>query len=577
MSFDVEVGVCSRIGPRPELEDYAQVASPAAADEHLGVLAALADGVSTGGGGREAARSTVHALLTDYYCTPATWDTTVALERLISAQNTWLVDHNRRRQNIRDESDRITGMTTLTALVLQGHGYTLAHVGDSRAFLVRGGECVQLTQDHTLGSLPFQNGLTRAIGLDDGIRVEYQTGDLQIGDVFVLTSDGVHGVVKPKAMLDLMATETAQDVADALVAKALQSGGRDNATAVVLRIQGLAGSRLQDAERRGRTLPVPPRLNAGDVLDGLRVEQCVFANGIHRLYKVQDLQTGQWLALKTLHEARASDPEELAMLAHEAWLGARVTERDPRGLVRVHERGAATRFYALFDWHDGATLRDMLEDQRQFTVREVVDAVSVVVRALGRLHQHGVIHRDIKPDNIHRSEDGYWRIFDLGVALSGKEPEALRVLHAGTPSYMNPEQWDDDDVLAQAAPQNDLFALGVTLYEWLTGKLPYGDVEPYQRGRYKRDPVAPSRLRPDVPIWLDHIVLKAISRDPRQRFETAEEMALALDRGASRPLNAPLSTPLIARDPLALWQIALGLSVLFNLLLVYWVVFLPKA
>jgi len=576
MTFDVEVGVACRIGPRSELEDCAQVAHPRADELAWGVVAALADGVSTGGGGREAARSTVHALLNDYYATPATWDTTVALDRIIAAHNIWLVDHNRRRQGVTQADGARLGMCTLTALVLRGHGYVLAHVGDSRAYLVRGAECTQLTQDHSLGSLPFQNGLTRAVGLDDALRVDYLAGELQIGDTFVLTSDGVHGFLKRQSLQALATTGGAQDAADALVAHALASGGRDNASAVVLRIKGLAAERLEDAERRGRQLPIPPRWQAGDVIDGMQVEDCVFANGVHRLYRVQDLHTTQRFALKTLHEARANDPQERAMLAHEAWLGARVTERDARGLVRVHERQDATCFYALFEWHPGVTLGEMLGKAQRFTVTDVVEGATVLVRALGRLHQHGVIHRDIKPDNLHLGDDGQWRILDLGVALSGKEPEALRVLHAGTPSYMNPEQWGDDPEAARACSQSDLFAFGVTLYQWLTGKLPYGDVEPYQMGRYKRDPVAPSRMRPDVPIWLDHLILKAIAREPRQRFETAEELLLGLERGASRPLNAPLSTPLLARNPVAVWQMALGISVLFNLLLIYWLVFLPK-
>jgi serine/threonine protein kinase len=141
---------------------------------------------------------------------------------------------------------------------------------------------------------------------------------------------------------------------------------------------------------------------------------------------------------------------------------------------------------------------------------------------------------------------------------------------------MNPEQWSQDPAESQATAQSDLFALGVTLYQWLTGRLPYGDIEPYQTARYRRDPVAPSRIRPDVPIWLDHIVLKAVAREQKQRFETAEELLLALERGASRPLSAPQATPLMARDPLVLWQIALGISVLFNLLLIYWLAFLPR-
>jgi serine/threonine protein kinase len=174
------------------------------------------------------------------------------------------------------------------------------------------------------------------------------------------------------------------------------------------------------------------------------------------------------------------------------------------------------------------------------------------------------------------------RLLDLGVALTGREPEAARLLHAGTPSYMNPEQWGFHAQAGQGPEeppdaQSDLFALGVTIYQLLTGgKLPYGDVLPYQAGRYFRDPIAPSRRNPGVPIWLDHVVLKAVARDKRQRFETAEEMVLALERGASRPLTAPPPTPLMQRDPTALWKIALAVSVLFNALLVYWLLFLPK-
>jgi hypothetical protein len=99
---------------------------------------------------------------------------------------------------------------------------------------------------------------------------------------------------------------------------------------------------------------------------------------------------------------------------------------------------------------------------------------------------------------------------------------------------------------------------------------------PQQVGRYYRDPTAPSRHNPEVPIWLDHIVLKAVARDKRRRFETAEEMLLALERGASRPLTAPQATPLIQRDPMAMWKIGLVVSVLLNLMLVYWLMFLPK-
>jgi serine/threonine protein kinase len=136
----------------------------------------------------------------------------------------------------------------------------------------------------------------------------------------------------------------------------------------------------------------------------------------------------------------------------------------------------------------------------------------------------------------------------------------------------------DSENATQELPnaQSDLFAIGVTLYQLLTGKLPYGDVLPYQVGRYYRDPTPPSRHNPEVPMWLDHVLRKAVARDKRQRFETAEEFLLALERGASRPLNAPQGTPMLQRDPTSVWKLAAGILALINLLLVYWLLFLPK-
>jgi serine/threonine protein phosphatase PrpC len=568
MSFDVDIGHSSERGQRERNEDFVA----ATTDETRGLIAAVADGVSSGGRGLEAAQTTVMSLVTDYACAPATWETTVVLDRLIGAQNAWLADHNRRRQGDHEGS----ALTTLTALALQGHSWTVAHVGDTRAWLFRQGQCQLLTQDHTLDHPDLSRGLTRAIGLDDGVRVDYTQGELHAGDSFLLTSDGVHVALKRERLVELAQQGSAQEASVALVKAALEAGSRDNVSALVVRVRGLSSARLHDMLRLAKQRPVPPKLRVGDVLDGYTVTALVADNGVHRLLQARDVATRELVALKTLSAARGNDPEERAMLAHEAWLSARVTERHGQGFVRVREPRDASAFYFVYDWHSGQTLEQWLAQKRRFEVHEVVEAAIAIAQALGRLHRQSVIHRDIKPANLHRADDGRWRILDLGVALSGLEPQATRSLHAGTPSYMNPEQWDDDPVLAAADSMGDLFALGVTLYQWLTGRLPYGEIEPYQVARYKRDPVPPSRLRPDVPIWLDHVVLKAVAREPDQRFETAEELVLALERGASRPLGARQATPLLARDPAAMWKIGLAVSLAFNALLIVWLLFLPR-
>ncbi|HNK19726.1 MAG TPA: protein phosphatase 2C domain-containing protein, partial [Piscinibacter sp.] len=155
MSFEVEFGVASRNGAREANEDFAAALRSAPGDAVRGVIAAIADGVSSGGRGREAAQTSVLALLADFFATPPTWETSVALDRLMKAQNDWLVALNRQREGRADS----TALTTLSALVLQGQGWTVAHVGDTRVWRIAGGEIQQLTQDHAYAQPDQRNRL----------------------------------------------------------------------------------------------------------------------------------------------------------------------------------------------------------------------------------------------------------------------------------------------------------------------------------------------------------------------------------------------------------------------------------
>ena len=581
MSFEIDIGFVSHCGARAINEDFCGAMLPSPAQIDMGAIAAVADGVSHGGMGREAAQTTVVSVLRDYYGTPETWNTTVALDRIIAAQNAWLAGINRRRAPA-------IGMSTLTALVLRGQSYALAHVGDSRAYLLRDGQLVQITHDHVVQHHDFQHQLLRAVGYEDQIVVDYQQGDLQRGDVFVLLTDGVHGSLG-LASIQRLVTQSpqAQDAAQGLIDAARKAGSQDNVTALVIRVLDLRDATLADENHGMRTLPIPPRLAVGSVLDGLVVTAPVADNGVNVLYQVRDPDSQKLFALKTLHPARAHDPQERAMLAHEAWLARRMRSSGAGDyLVRIHDEtpshAAFSACYLLYDWHRGETCAQWLAQHGPLQVAQLLGVATQALKGLMLLHRQGVVHRDINPSNLHHGEDGVLRLLDLGVALSGREPLAARALHAGTPSYVNPEQWgfpdNADTAGAQQLPdaRSDLFALGVTLYQLLTGRLPYGQVLPYQIGRYHRDPTPPSRYRPDIPIWLDHVLLKAVARNQALRFETGEEFLLALERGAARPLPAPALTPALLRNPSSVWKLALGVSMLFNLLLVYWLLFLPR-
>jgi serine/threonine protein phosphatase PrpC len=583
MAFNIDIGFTSLTGKKLINEDFCAAMLPEPGQEGFGAICAIADGVSTGGKGKEAAQTTVMSLVHDYFGTRETWDTTVALDRVITAHNNWLVGVNRRRA----ASDEC-GLTTLTALVMRGQTYTLAHVGDSRAYLLRAGSMQRLTTDHVVDHPDFKHQLLRAVGADERLVVDYSQGDLQVGDVFILLTDGVYGSIYERKLRVFVQQGSSQDIADALATAALDFGSQDNASALVVRTLGLQESHLRDEELVAQHLPVPPKLKIGDVIDGFTVTALVADSGVNLLYQARDTASQKLYALKALHPSREKDAQERAMLAHEAWLAKRMqTSMASDHLVYLYSHmqlpsgQLASSFYLLYDWHAGQTLAQALEAHGRLDVPQAVQAAMQVLKALGAMHRQGVIHRDIKPANLHQSEAGMLRLLDLGVALSGHEPSTMRDLHAGTPSYINPEQFGyalhGEGEAQSANAGSDLYALGVTLYQLLTGKLPYGEVLPYQTGRYFRDPIAPSRMQPEVPVWLDHVVLKAVARDQKQRFETAEEFLLALERGASRPLSAPLPTPLIQRDPALLWKLALGVSLLFNSLLIFWLLFLPKA
>ena len=197
MSFDIDIGFTSLTGKKAVNEDFAAAMLPEEGQESMGAIVAIADGVSTGGMGREAAQTTVTSLVRDYFGTPETWDTTVALDRIIGAQNAWLSGLNRRRHPA-------LGLTTLTAMVLRGQTYAVAHVGDTRAYLLREGKLVQLTQDHVVDHPDFSHQLLRAVGLEDRVVVDYSQSDMQVGDLFVLLSDGVHAKLPDKKLKALL-------------------------------------------------------------------------------------------------------------------------------------------------------------------------------------------------------------------------------------------------------------------------------------------------------------------------------------------------------------------------------------
>lgn len=566
MPLKIAAGYATRAGQRERNEDFVGMVMPDEPElSSKGMLAAIADGVSGNEGGREASEYTVRGLLSDYYATSDTWPVTQSLDRVLKAINSW-VQH---QGSIRAE---LAGMaTTLTSLVLRGNFYYFSHVGDTRLYLLRKGVLTRLTADHVWDRPEMQHVLTRAIGLDSQLAIDHGMGELHEGDAFLLATDGVWAAISEYDLTDHLSQlvskqHAAEAIANALIDSALAAGAQDNVSALVVCVEALPETNLRDALSGSQQLSVPPKLKVGQVIDGYTVEEQIHASTTTLLYRVSEPRTGNHtprkLVLKTLHPDRASDMHERSAFAHEEWLAKRVVARFFPQVITPEQKNY---LYYLTTWHEGNTLQQHLDAGEHFTIPDVIAHGTKLVRAIGALHRRSIIHRDIKPGNIHLGDDSELRVLDLGVAQSGLEAEdEMRAPRAGTPSFLAPEQFNN----APASRQTDLYATGVTLYLLLTRHFPYGEIEPFQTPRFGVA-VVPSRYRPDLPLWLENVLLKAVARDPADRFETAEEFLLALERGASRPLAAIAPKPLAERDPVSLWRAVATISIVINLLLLY--------
>jgi protein phosphatase len=559
MTLELSVGHATQAGKRERNEDFCGIVTPEGAElAARGALLAVADGVSGNGAGREAAEYAVRGLLADYYATPETWEVPLAIDRVLSAINRWLIS-----QRVADKMQ--AGMaTTLSLLVLRGNRFYLGHVGDTRIYRLRQGELTQLTQDHVWDRPDMHHVLKRALGLDQHLVVDYADGELMPRDRFLICSDGVWESLGQKRIHELLLLhDNPQRAAEVLVESALEAGGADNATAVVARIDGVAAGGWRDLLGAHLRLPVPPRLKPGSRIDDFEVLRLVHESRATLLYQVRSLISGQVLALKTLQPILADDRPSCEGLLAEEWLAKRLVSSYFPQVVPVSP-AARHHLYYVMTFHAGATLQQQLDSGKHFPVAEISRIGMQIAKGMGALHRLSILHRDIKPANLLQADDGDLRVLDMGVALAAGVPYPELQGNPGTPSYMAPELFEGKP----ASIQTDVYAAGVSLYHLLTRKYPYGEIEPFQQPRFG-DPVPLTRYRPDIPQWLENALLRAVARDAKQRFETAEEMLLALERGETRPVSPPQRTPLWHRHPAARWQAVAVVLLAINLLLLY--------
>ncbi|KRB05878.1 protein kinase [Pseudomonas sp. Root68] len=549
MSLQLSFAEASAIGPREENQDALRLVTPAPAlAASKGYLFAIADGVSQCVDGGLAARSTLQALALDYYATPETWSVAQALDRLLLAQNRWL-QANGGGQPL---------LTTLSALVLRGRRFTLAHVGDCRVYRWHADQLQRISEDHVWDQPGMQHVLKRALGLDQHLVLDFLDGELRPDESFVLLSDGVWAVLGDTAIAAILRDQPdLHSAAQTLVNAAHLAGSQDNASALLVRVDALGEASIGDALMHLQQWPLPPALKPGQAFEGWQVEGIVAQSQQSLLYRIRDSQQQPWL-LKTLPGRLHDDHQAGQALLSEEWFLKRVAGRH---FPEVHAASQRQHLYYVMREYSGATLAQRHEQSGPLPLPQWQDIAERLLRAVGLLHRRQILHRDIKPENLLLGDDGELRLLDFGLAYCPGLSQDLPWALPGTPSYIAPEAFRGE----VPTPRQDLYAVGVTLYFLLTGHYPYGEIEAFQRPRFGL-PVNASRYRPDLPDWIAHSLERAVAAAPDQRFETAEEWLLLMEQGERRSLSVR-PKPLLEREPLKVWRTLALVSLLLNLVL----------
>jgi serine/threonine-protein kinase len=297
------------------------------------------------------------------------------------------------------------------------------------------------------------------------------------------------------------------------------------------------------------------------------VERRLGTGGMAEVYGCEDLQLGRHVALKVLHEQLAEDPDVVARFRRESQSAAGL--QHPH-IVQVFDRGDWDGIpYMAMELVDGVTLKDVIRDQAPLDPVKTIDQISQVLDALRYAHKRGLVHRDIKPQNVLVGPDGDLKVADFGIARAVDDLQMTQTgMIVGTAHYLSPEQASGQPI----TPSADLYAVGVVLFEMLTGRMPFDGDQPVAIAlkHVNEDPPALSIVNPDVPADLEYVVLRAMSKRPEDRFEDAEEFIAALQgvrhrivSGAPVPAQPQLvASGGVAQQPTGGWLMpAAGMAV----------------
>jgi serine/threonine-protein kinase len=542
--MDLTTAQISTKGPvRPHNEDNLCFWQPDSAEERrtLGAIMALADGVGGQGNGAVASGLAVEAVIKTFKAAKPAHAPSQILFQIFNAANLAVFDA------AAGDPAKAHMATTLTAAVIRNNEVTVGHVGDCRLYLIHNGSPRRITTDHSYVGLqlkmgliserdamnsPLRSVLTRSVGQDPTIRVDYYTTTITERDRLVLCCDGIHGVVTEREIYDVASKAAPEEACKQLVDLAIRRGTDDNLSIQIVQVdqvEQVTYYRGLPAYHRTAAPAMSNELTIGQTLDDrFQIQDVINRSGMASIYRAMDLKNQHTVAVKIPHMQFESDPGFFARFKREEEIGLAL--QHPFILHVIDAGDAKSRPYIVMELLEGQTLAQVVGGVGVLPTADALTITSRICDALSYMHGHAVIHRDLKPQNIMICNDGSLRIMDFGIA---KSAGARRITFTGfspplgTPDYMAPEQVKGK----RGDERTDIYSLGAMLYEMVTGAAPFEGQNAYMimNARLTGDPVAPRKIKPDISPQVEEIVLHAMERNPADRYPSAAAMKAELD------------------------------------------------
>jgi len=549
--------------------------------QESGSVAILADGVGGEGNGDQASRLAAETALAVFRERKPGTSTNDVVRRMFDAAAAQVFEAAQQKGRM---------ATTLLVSIFRQDKVTVAHVGDSRAYLIRAGKLRRLTTDHSYTALqvklglllernamtsPHRSTLTRSIGYEPVCHFDLTAEALMPGDILLQCTDGLYGCNLDEEILEAVLKYHPGEACKRLIALAEKRQASDNVSLQIVQVwdveQSQAASALPAAARGASA----SELAVGQALDGrFELTDLIAKSGMASLFKANDRVTGAEVAIKVPLLQIESDPAGFDRFRREEEIGLQLDHPYILKIIPVERR---SRPYLVTEYLRGQTLSELLKNVRPLPEPDAVKIASRICDALDYMHRRGVVHRDLKPQNIMLCNDGSIRIMDFGIARAQSSRRLTFVGFTpamGTPDYMAPEQVKG----SRGDARTDIYSLGAILYEMATGEPPFGGDSAYviMNARVTGDPVAPRKANPKLTPVLEEIILHAMERDPKRRYASAAEMQAELDDYEKVELTGRctrLQAPQIWKSRFRLLPVIIGfvlLQVIFFLLLLLW-------